>query len=229
MYVSVLAPLSRPSKQTTGITIQPFSVLCKGYIKRIILAHWVKSHSLNQSGAKMAARLFSLGVVGTLAAAAAHPKLITETVTVKARQVFQEFDGIGMSEAFGHAAVLHGDSGLSAEHSTEILDYLFSNKGAALTILRNDITEAIEPNSPGSPSAAPQYVWDDYDDGQLWLSQQAYARGVRTFYADAWSAPHYMKTNNNTNDGGYLCGVTNATCATGDWRVAYAVSIRIPE
>lgn len=26
-------------------------------------------------------------------------------------------------------------------------------------------------------------------------------------------------------NGGYLCGVTNATCATGDWRQAYADKI----
>lgn len=31
-----------------------------------------------------------------------------------------------------------------------------------------------------------------------------------------------MKTNNNTNLGGYLCGVSNTSCATGDWRQAYA-------
>lgn len=168
----------------------------------------------------MASRIISFGLVGAIASVAAVPhnaKATTETVTVSPGQVFQDFDGIGISEAFGHAAVLHGDSGLSANHSTEILDFLFSDKGAALTILRNDITEAIEPN-PGN------FTWDGYDDGQLWLSQQAYSRGLRKFYADAWSAPHYMKTNNNTNNGGYLCGVTGTDCATGDWRKAYAVS-----
>ena len=39
---------------------------------------------------------------------------------------------------------------------------------------------------------------------------------------DAWSAPGYMKTNNNENNGGTLCGVPGATCSSGDWRQAYA-------
>jgi len=34
-----------------------------------------------------------------------------------------------------------------------------------------------------------------------------------------------MKTNNTENYGGYLCGVTNATCASGDWRQSYANKI----
>jgi len=34
-----------------------------------------------------------------------------------------------------------------------------------------------------------------------------------------------MKTNNDTNDGGYLCGVSNTSCATGDWRQSYANKI----
>jgi len=178
----------------------------------------------------MASTLLSLGVLTAVVAALPQvsvvddAKLPQETVTVTPGTVYQEFDGIGMSEAFGHAAVLHGDSGLSAKNSTAILDLLFTDAGAALTILRNDITEAIEPNPPsnGLPSGTPNYQWDYYDNGQLWLSQQAAARGVSTFYADAWSAPHYMKTNNNTNDGGYLCGVTGTNCTTGDWRKAYA-------
>lgn len=42
------------------------------------------------------------------------------------------------------------------------------------------------------------------------------------FYADAWTAPGYMKTNGTDADGGTLCGLAGATCASGDWRRAYA-------
>ena len=80
----------------------------------------------------------------------------------------------------------------------------------------------IEPKSPGSPTAAPNYVWDGKDSGQLWVAQQAVKYGVKTFYANAWSAPGYMKTNNNENNGGYLCGVSGHTCTSGDWTKAYA-------
>lgn len=58
--------------------------------------------------------------------------------------------------------------------------------------------------------------------GQVWFSTKALAYGVKTFYADAWSAPGFMKTNGLDTNGGYLCGVTGETCSTGDWRQAYA-------
>lgn len=32
------------------------------------------------------------------------------------------------------------------------------------------------------------------DEYQVWLSHQAIARGLKTIYADAWSADGYMKT-----------------------------------
>jgi O-glycosyl hydrolase len=40
-------------------------------------------------------------------------------------------------------------------------------------------------------------------------------------YADAWSAPGCMKSNNNESDGGLICGVRGSNC-TADWRQAYA-------
>ena len=46
--------------------------------------------------------------------------------------------------------------------------------------------------------------------------------GVKTVYGDAWSAPGFMKTNGKDSGGGSLCGVPGATCASGDWRQAYA-------
>lgn len=45
--------------------------------------------------------------------------------------------------------------------------------------------------------------------------------GVKTIYADAWSAPGFMKTTGTDTNGGYLCGVTGEVC-TYDWRQAYA-------
>ena len=41
-------------------------------------------------------------------------------------------------------------------------------------------------------------------------------------YADAWSAPGYMKTNDSAANGGQVCGSTGASCSSGDWRQAYA-------
>lgn len=146
---------------------------------------------------------------------------------------YQEVDGFGVSEAFQRAFDIYGKEGLSPENTKYVLDLMFSEEhGAGFTILRNGIgssnssdsnfMNSIEPTSPGSPTARPHYIWDRNNSGQFPLAQQAYARGLQTLYGDAWSAPGYMKTNNDENNGGYLCGVTNTSCATGDWKQPYA-------
>jgi glucuronoarabinoxylan endo-1,4-beta-xylanase len=136
---------------------------------------------------------------------------------------YQTIDGFGFSEAFGRAASMNA---ASPDLQKKMLDLLFSTSdGAGFTIVRNIINStsaSIEPNSPGSPSAAPTYVWDGSDSSQVWLSQQAMKYGVHQIYADAWSAPGYMKTSGTEFNGGTLCGVPGATCSTGDWRQAYA-------
>ncbi|KUJ22900.1 glycoside hydrolase [Mollisia scopiformis] len=139
-------------------------------------------------------------------------------------------DGFGFSEAFQRANVIVK---LPDKQQKEVLDLLFNTtSGAGMNILRigigsspdssSDHMNTIEPKNPGSPTATPDYVWDGKDSGQLFVAQQAYARGVRTFYADAWSAPSFMKTNGNENNGGSLCGVSGTKCSSGDWKQAYA-------
>ncbi|KAG9016375.1 hypothetical protein FRB90_003084 [Tulasnella sp. 427] len=151
--------------------------------------------------------------------------LAQTTITINVGSTLQQIDGFGVSQAFGRASEFKN---LASGPRTKGLDYLFSpTTGAGLTIIRNRIGsggsgDSIEPNSPGSPSAAPTYVWDGNDSGQVWFSQAAMSYGVSTIYADAWSAPGFMKTNGNQNNGGWLCGVTGKTCSSGDWRQAYA-------
>jgi len=148
----------------------------------------------------------------------------TSVITINGEIRYQTIDGFGFSEAFGRAASMHQ---ASAAAQQQMLNLLFSpSDGAGFTILRNIINSdasSIEPNSPGSPGAPPQYVWDGSDSSQVWLSQQAQSYGVRQFFADAWSAPGFMKTNGDQANGGTLCGAPGATpCSTGDWRQAYA-------
>jgi O-glycosyl hydrolase len=45
---------------------------------------------------------------------------------------------------------------------------------------------------------------------------------VSDFFADAWSAPPFMKTNDSQDNGGQVCGVSGTSCSSGDWRQAYA-------
>lgn len=147
-------------------------------------------------------------------------------VTVNLGTTYQQMDGFGISQAFGRAKEFENIS--SAATKKQGLDYLFNTTtGAGLTIIRNRIGsggsgDSILPTSPGSPSGTPAYSWDNDDSGQVWLSQQAMSYGVKTIYADAWSAPGFMKTNGDQSNGGYLCGTTGHSCSSGDWRQAYA-------
>ncbi|KAF2841741.1 glycoside hydrolase family 30 protein [Patellaria atrata CBS 101060] len=152
-------------------------------------------------------------------------------VTVDLSRTFQKVEGFGFAEAFQRAVQLRA---ISAEKQQQVIDLLFNTTtGAGMTIVRNGIGSSpdsssdhmvsIQPRNPGGPNAAPKYVWPtgNDDSGQLWFSQQALRYGVKTFYANAWSAPGYMKNNNNDANGGSLCGVNGVSCSSGNWVQAY--------
>lgn len=157
--------------------------------------------------------------------ACAGRALSQAAITVNLASQLQQMDGFGVSQAFKRAAEFQA---MASGPRKQGLDYLFSTTtGAGLTIIRNRIGsggagDSILPNSPGSPSGTPNYQFDGNDEGQVWFSQQAMTYGVKEIYADAWSAPGFMKTNGNENAGGYLCGVTGHSCSSGDWRQVYA-------
>ena len=149
-------------------------------------------------------------------------------VTVNDAVRYQVIAGFGASEAFGEAETLQNAPSALQQ---KVLSLLYSPvSGAGLTILRNEISAdsgtTIEPKAPARPGATPAYlplsaIADD--QGQLWLAQTIRKQyGVTNVFADAWSAPAFMKTNNSAINGGTLCGVPGATCASGDWRQAYA-------
>ncbi|KAI0118674.1 glycoside hydrolase family 30 protein [Nemania sp. FL0031] len=177
-------------------------------------------------------------VAGVLPFAAALPSWLdlaprqASTITVDLTKTYQTMDGFGCSFAFQRANLITNMSDKVKQRY--LLDILFNTtSGAGLSIVRNGIGSSPDsssdhmntfaPKNPGGPKAAPQYSWDGKDSGQLFVSQEAYnTYGVRQIYGDAWSAPGYMKTNNNENNGGTLCGVPGTNCQSGDWRQAYA-------
>ena len=174
----------------------------------------------------------SLAVAATLAigsAATAATNGAAGGGSVNFGESLQPIDGFGFSAAFGRAALIQA---LPPAQQRQVVDLLLSRRdGAGLSILRLGIgsspdgagdNTSIEPVSPGSPDTPPAYVWDGNDSGQVWLAKQAKAYGVRNFYADAWSAPPFMKTNGAVANGGAICGLPETTCASGDWRQAYA-------
>ncbi|KAI1810737.1 glycoside hydrolase family 5 protein [Poronia punctata] len=164
------------------------------------------------------AKLLALGKLATLVAGQA-------AITVDVGTQYQRIDGFGFSQAFGRAKEFQ-NAGSSTQKAA--LDYLFSTEtGAGFSIIRNRIGsggsgDSILPNNPGSPSATPNYVWDGDDSGQFWFTKQAVSYGVKTIYADAWSAPGFMKTSGSESAPGYLCGSTGHSCGSGNWQQAYA-------
>ncbi|KAH6654563.1 glycoside hydrolase family 30 protein [Truncatella angustata] len=153
-------------------------------------------------------------------------------ITVDLSKTYQTMDGFGCSFAFQRANLITNMSDKTKQR--QLLDLLFNTTtGAGLSIVRNGIGSSPDsssdhmntfaPTNPGGPKAAPRDSWDGRDSGQLFVSQEAYRTyGVRTIYGDAWSAPGYMKSNGNENNGGTLCGVSGTSCQSGDWRQAYA-------
>jgi O-glycosyl hydrolase len=180
------------------------------------------------SWATAALALLAAGCGGSSPAAARSSSSANATVTINAAKHYQRIAGFGVSEGFGQAKEL-----MNAPPSVrkQVLSLLYSpNDGAGLTILRNEISAdkgfTIEPRAPSTPNAKPSYLTLDQidrDQGQLWFAQQIRADfGVSDVFADAWSAPGFMKTNDSAIRGGTVCGVPGASCKSGDWRQAYA-------
>ena len=125
------------------------------------------------------------------------------TLTINLATKYQTIDGFGCSEAFQRA---NGIVNLPTTQQRYALDLLFNTtSGAGFSILRNGIGSSpnsnsdwmntILPVSPGSPTGKPNYVWDGKDSGQVFVSREAVKYGVKKIYANAWSAPGFMKSN----------------------------------
>jgi O-glycosyl hydrolase len=149
------------------------------------------------------------------------------SVTINPAEQYQRIAGFGVSEGFGQAKALMN---MPASVREQVLSLLYSpTRGAGLTILRNEISAdagfTIEPRAPSNPTARPSYLSlaeVDQDQGQLWFAKQIKADYGASVFADAWSAPAFMKTNDSAIQGGTVCGVPGAGCKSGDWRQAYA-------
>jgi O-glycosyl hydrolase len=193
-----------------------------------VLNHRTTARSRRDYGSRV------LAIAGTLAlclfglAVTADPAAAQDSASINGSTTYQTISGFGASEAFGQAATVMDAS--SSVQQQALADLYSPTTGAGLTILRNEISadsgDTIEPSAPSSPTAAPAYsslASINQDMGQLWFAQQIKADyGVTNVFADAWSAPAFMKTNDETDNGGAVCGVTGATCSSGSWVQAYA-------
>lgn len=98
----------------------------------------------------MFSRLAAAGVAFAAASQAA-------VVSVDPATQYQVYDGTGCSEAFQRSLLVYE---LDMSKRAEVLDYLFTEKGAGMTILRNglgsspnqpfDLMKSIAPKAPAS-------------------------------------------------------------------------------
>jgi O-glycosyl hydrolase len=185
-----------------------------------IFRTWPVTRRLMVGALASAALTFAAGGLFAVRSATA-----TGTAVINEAARYQTMAGFGASEGFGQAAAIMK---LPPTEQRQVLSLLYSRtSGAGLTILRNEISAdlgiTIEPTAPTAPTARPAYSPLGNDQGQEWLAARIEANyGVGNIFADAWSAPAFMKTNGSVKNGGTLCGVPGAQCASGDWRQAYA-------
>ncbi len=129
---------------------------------------------------------------------------MTETNTplrllIDGNEIHQQIDGWGASFAKqAHLLLRCAEPG-----RTQILDLLFLRSGGAgLSIARSQINSKSAEIDPDYGTIEPQKdIFDfDHDEAQIWLINEAKARGVTTFISTAFSPPAWMKLNNNAVD-----------------------------
>ena len=185
-------------------------------------------------------QLIALPVLALLLVPAGLAQL---TGTVDFTATKQQIDGFGVAATFGRSSMIQQAVG---NVPNQVADQLFNPvSGAGISMVRLGIDDVLAsgaassgPNTnsgilivntpPATCADTPIYTWDHSAGGEIWLSQQAVKYGVKGFYADSWSAPAYMKTNNKIATGGVICDDTSSTntaaqCqVVGDCRAAYA-------
>lgn len=148
-------------------------------------------------GRKYVKRFLSFSVVLVLlmvtVLTAPLPAKAASDVTINWNDVKQSIDGFGVSQAGWSDAIYD----LEEPVRSQIMDLLFKqDTGIGVSIFRGAIFAEFNP-------AQGQYDFNARPD-QVWVMQQAQARGVDKTIATNWSPPAWMKTNNQTTNGGYL-------------------------
>jgi len=146
---------------------------------------------------RIAKRLINLALGGALlvgsVASFGSSASAASTVNIDWYADGQDIDGFGASAAFIETLGASGFHNYSEPARSQILDLLFNQtNGIGLSWIRNRIP-IIEPSLG---------VWDwTKDPGQLFVMNEAKARGVTRFMSTTWSPPGWMKTNGVANNG----------------------------
>jgi glucuronoarabinoxylan endo-1,4-beta-xylanase len=129
-------------------------------------------------------------------------------VSVDLSATHQVMDGFGGAAATAPAMLIHG---FAEPQRTDLVDLLFSTDvGIGLSILRSEVLsgnhDAANKGLTGAGTLQPDInthepsegIWNwEGDKCQVWLMQQAQQRGVNRLMSTVWSAPAWMKSNND--------------------------------
>jgi glucuronoarabinoxylan endo-1,4-beta-xylanase len=128
--------------------------------------------------------------------------------TVRWHETRQRIDGFGACDAW------FGGRFIDSPKGGEMLDLLYKRQGGiGLSILRQRI-------SPEVCTAAGTYDWQNKNVVQnLWMAQQAVARGCELIWWSSWTPPGWMKDTGTEKGGGHLKPEHDADYA--DFLVAY--------
>ncbi|WP_237391625.1 glycoside hydrolase family 30 protein [Paenibacillus dendrobii] len=143
----------------------------------------------------MVKKLMSIALSAVLATVITVPLTAhaASDVSINWNDIKQDIDGFGVSQAGWSDAIYD----LQEPVRSQVMDLLFTpDTGIGISIFRGALFAAFNP-APG------QYDFNARPD-QVWVMQQAKARGVDKLIASTWSPPAWMKTNNSTTNGGYL-------------------------
>lgn len=103
---------------------------------------------------------------------------------------FQTIDGFGASIAYMQGELFK----MKEPYRSQCADLLFKDLGATILRLRVDNTTEF---------AKDEFTFNK-DSAQVWTAQQAMKRGIQKIIASTWSAPAWMKDNNQLMDGGHI-------------------------
>ena len=180
-------------------------------------------------GAILAASTTLLTVTALSLAAPASPALAADTATINGATTYQTMTGFGASEAFGEASTVMNASSAVQQQALSLLYSPTVRRRADHPAQRDQrrlgqhhrAELAGQPDRhPVLPAAVLHRPGRRASCGSPSRSRRDY--GVSNVFADAWTAPAFMKTNDSTDNGGAVCGTPGATCSSGDWRQAYA-------
>ena len=151
------------------------------------------------------------------------------TVSVNPQTKYQQYDGTGCSEAFQRSLLVYN---LEDSARTEVLDYLFTEKGAGFTILRNGIGST--PNQPFDfmKSIAPTAPASNDSEVRRSLPQRiSFAGRLTLLLAQLHPAPTRRPASTLAHSGGEgsRSEIRLCRCMECRWLYEYDHAFRMPE